>query len=152
MYSTQSALLNVCDKWLVAIDNGNIVGVVMIDLKKAFDTVDHKTLLEKLEVYGFSEITLEWFKNYLTGRKQFTSVNGYISDKEDIVCGVPQGSLLGPLLFSIFVNDMPNNTHCCDLALYADDTCLFTSSKGTLEFSCFNVSHTCITLSFLSWV
>ena len=135
MYSTQSALLNVCDKWLVAIDNGNIVGVVMIDLKKAFDTVDHKTLLEKLEVYGFSEITLEWFKNYLTGRKQFTSVNGYISDKEDIVCRVPQGSLLGPLLFSIFVNDMPNNTHCCDLALYADDTCLFTSSKDPREIT-----------------
>ena len=89
MYSTQTALLNVTEKLLNSIDSGNIVGLVMIDLKKAFDTVDHCILLEKLEKYGFSELTLKWFKSYFQERKQFTSVNGYISEEKQVTCGVP---------------------------------------------------------------
>ena len=87
-----------------------------IDLKKAFDTVDHCILLEKLEMCGFDQPTLKWFKSYLEGRRQFTSINGYKSDEREITCGVPQGSLLGPLLFTLFVNDMPNNVHFCGLS------------------------------------
>ena len=135
MYSTQTALLNVTDKWMRLIDSGNIVGLVMIDLKKAFDTVDHCILLEKLEMYGFCQTTLNWFRNYFEDRKQFTSITGYISDEESVTCGVPQGSLLGPLLFSLFVNDMPGIVKSCDLALYADDTCLFTSSRDPKEIA-----------------
>ena len=129
MHSTETALINVTEKWLKEIDNGNIVGIVMIDLKKAFDTIDHSILLEKLEMHGFDHSTLKWFKNYFEDRRQFTSVNGYISDERTLTCGVPQGSLLGPLLFTLFVNDMPNYVKSCEVSLYADDTCLFTSSN-----------------------
>ena len=133
MHSTETALLNITEKWLKEIDRGNIVGLVTIDLKKAFDTVDHCILLEKLEMCGFDQPTLKWFKSYFEGRRQFTSINGYKSDEREITCGVPQGSLLGPLLFTLFVNDMPNNVQFCELALYDDDTCLFTSSTDPGE-------------------
>ena len=108
---------------------GTNCGLILI----AFDTVDYCILLEKLEMCGFDQHTLKWFKSYFEGRRQFTSINGYKSDEREVTCGVPQGSLLGPLLFTLFVNDMPNNVQFCELALYADDTCLFTSSTDLGE-------------------
>ena len=133
-HSTQSALLNVTENWLENIDKGSIlVGVVMIDLKKAFDTVNHRILIRKLGMYGFDKPTLKWFENYLSNRRQFTCVNGYMSDKKAVTCGVPQGSLLGPLLFSLYVNDFPSIIKHSELSLYADDTCLFSSSKSPEE-------------------
>ena len=128
-HSTQDALLNVTEKWFEFIDGGNVVGVVMIDLKKAFDTVNHKILIHKLKMCGFDDHTLKWFGDYLSNRTQSTCVNGFVSDKENIKCGVPQGSLLGPLLFSLYVNDMPSIIKHSEMSLYADDTCLFCSAK-----------------------
>ena len=94
---------------------------IFIDLKKAFDTVDHKILLQKMDHYGIRSTENLWFQNYLGGREQFVSVHGSESEKTKITCGVPQGSVLGPLLFLIFINDLPNATDFLTL-LFADDT------------------------------
>ena len=83
------------------------MGVVSVDLKKAFDAVDHDILLQKLAQYGIQDHELEWFKSYLSNQSQFTSVNGIDSEVENINTGVLQGSYLGPLLFLIYVNDVP---------------------------------------------
>ena len=94
---------------------------VFIDLKKAFDTVDHEILLQKLNNYGVRDSANLWFKNYLGDREQFVIINGNESEKKKMICGVPQGSVLGPLLFLIFINDLPNATKFLTL-LFADDT------------------------------
>ena len=89
--------------------------------KKAFDTVNFDILLQKLQQYGFRDVSLEWFRNYLTDRKQFVYINGVKSEEKIIKCGVPQGSVLGPLLFLLYINDLPKCTDFFTL-LFADDT------------------------------
>jgi hypothetical protein len=87
--------------------------------------MDHDILLHKLYNYGIRGIAYDWFKNYLTDRVQFTTLNNAISTEAQITCGVPQGSVLGPLLFSIYVNDIPNAVPSATVKLFADDTNLF---------------------------
>ena len=89
-------------------------------MPKAIDTIDHNILLYKLE--HFRGIVLEWFKNYLSNRKQYVSYNSYKSQLKDIVCGVLQGSILGPLLFVLYVNDITSTSNILDFILFADDT------------------------------
>ena len=122
MHSTTTALLKCTDDWYSGLDLGKYVGVVYVDLKKAFDTVDHEILLHKLAHYGIQSQELLWFKSYLSGRSQFTRVNGIDSTIKNIKVGVPQGSCLGPLLFLIYINDLPKVVNNASVFMYADDT------------------------------
>ena len=103
---------------------------IVIDLSKAFDTVDHLILLSKLEHYGIRSMLLEWFQNYLSSSQQFFSINGKSSKKSPVICGAPQGSTLGPLLFLIYINDISNSSKPHQVILLADDTNLFMSSNS----------------------
>ena len=122
LHSTVTALLDLTNQWCFNIDRGMISGVVFLDLKKAFDTVDHSLLLTKLEHVGVRGHSLEWFNSYLTNRYQFVYINGILSEQDMIKCGVPQGSILGPLLFLIYINDLSNITDFATTRMYADDT------------------------------
>ena len=128
-HSTQDVILKTVEDWKTAIDQGKHVGAVLIDLSKAFDSIDHKILLRKLESYGLQENELKWFENYLQDREQRVLVNSSASKWAAITRGVPQGSILGPLLFVIFVNDLPNVVKSCKIHLYADDTTIYSSHK-----------------------
>ena len=128
-YSTETALVDMVDDWLLNINSGQMTGVAFIDLRKAFDTVNHEILIDKLRVIGASSITLKWFKSYLSNRIQRVSYNEVVSDALPISTGVPQGSILGPLLFLIFINDMPNVIKHGKISMYADDTTLYVSDK-----------------------
>ena len=101
-----------------------------LNLSKAFDTVDHNILLAKLEHYEIRGLLNEWFCSYLTNRQQFISVNNSDSDPLQITCGVPQGSVLGPVLFLIYMNDFTNCSSIFDFHLFADDTNLFHTYSG----------------------
>ena len=124
-HSCETALVHMIDSWLTAMDSGKMVGAVLVDFKKAFDLVDHKILLSKLELYGINNEALMWFDSYLTHRRQLVSLNNSKSDFETVICGVPQGSILGPLLFLLFINDLPLCVENVSADLYADDTTLY---------------------------
>ena len=106
---------------------------VFIDLKKAFDTVNHDILLTKLEHYGIRNNILNWFKSYLSHRKQYVFFNGKSSETLNISCGVPQWSVLGPLLFLLYINDLPNISNKLSFFLFADDTNLYYESDDLFE-------------------
>ena len=111
-YSTDSCLTQLTDQIRFDMDKGNYTGMVMIDLQKAFDTVDHEILLNKLKAIGLDDLSTSWFSSYLKNRFQKTEVDGIFSDPMVVPCGVPQGSILGPLLFLIYVNDMEAAVSC----------------------------------------
>ena len=106
--------------------------MILIDLQKAFDTIDHKILLNKMEFIGFSASSIQWFKSYLENRTFSVQVEDSLSTPGILACGVPQGSILGPLLFLLYVNDM-SQAVSCDLLLYADDSCLVFEGKEIQE-------------------
>ena len=116
------------DKIATAISEGDLVLGVFLDFSQAFDTVDHTILLNTLYKYGIRGIAHDWLENYSYNRRQFVSFNNHCSDMNDITCGVPQGSILGPLLFLLYVNDIVSSVLLP--ILYADDTSLFLIGKN----------------------
>lgn len=133
-HSTLSALIQMCDEWLESMDNGKLTGVIFLDIRKAFDSINHGVLLKKMnDCFGISDMELRWFGSYLSDRTQQCFVNGQMSSPKQIICGVPQGSIMGPLLFLLYINDMPDCLKSTIPCLYADDTQIFSSSHDSVE-------------------
>ena len=128
-HSTSHALINFIRNVTNAIDNEEVMLGIFLDLSKAFDTLDHDILIYKLHLYGIRGIVLELFKSYLLNRRQFVTLNGYKSENKVLKCGVPQGSILGPLLFILYINDLCNTSEVLRYILFADDTSIFMSHK-----------------------
>ena len=128
IHSTVTALLEATDTWAYNIDRGKINAVVFLDLKKAFDTVDHEILLSKLSNYGIYGNAHQWFKSYLENRTQMCSINGSLSQSCLLSCGVPQGTILGPLLFLLYINDLPN---CLSIQIVSRGCTLMTPTLRT---------------------
>ena len=105
--STSTEMIQMMDSWIRGVDTGQLTGACLLDMSSAFDVVNHGLLLEKLAYYGFSEQIIMWIKSYLSGRRQCVSIGGCLSKFLDVDSGVPQGSILGPLLYTIFTNELP---------------------------------------------
>ena len=133
-HSCETALLSLTDNWLKAIDDSKLVGSVFLDLSKAFDLVSHDILLSKIAKYHASQPTLRWFRSYLCDRTQTCAISGVLSDPLTLTQGEPQGSILGPVLFSLYINDLPLCLPVSDVEIYADDTTLWTSDHSFDNF------------------
>ena len=151
-HNTTTAMIQMYDVWLQSLEAGELAGVCFLDMSAAFDIVDHSLLMDKLELYGFQTNTIHWISSYLTDRSQAVSIDGCLSRLLPVKQGVPQGSILGPLLYTIFTNELPEVVHgdpycsrqdqtgplssfsmacksCGSLTCYADDTSYSCSSK-----------------------
>ena len=121
-HSTTTTLLDCTNEWYTNMDRGLYNLVVFLDLKKAFDTVDHEILLSKFEMYGFQRKALNLLRCYLTHRTQSCQLASILSMEKEIICGIPQGSILGPLLFIMYINDLPSCLERTTPRMFADDT------------------------------
>ena len=135
-HSTNHALISITENIRKSLDDDKLAVGIFIDLQKAFDTVNHSILLSKLEHYGIRGISNDWFKSYLTDIKQFVSINGFNSKMTDVKHGVPQGSVLGPLLFLMYINDMHECVKNSQVFHFADDTNLLHISKNSYTRMC----------------
>ena len=134
-HSCQNVLLKLTEDWRKYMDQNKIVGGLLMDLSKAFDCLPHDLLIAKLQAYGFERNTLHIFYSYLKNRKQAVKINGVLSDFLEILSGVPQGSILGPILFNIFINDFiyhMENT-AADIFNFADDNTLSAATNTIKE-------------------
>lgn len=132
-HSTQLSLRYFTDNVLGAMDQGTLTGALFIDLKKAFNTLPHAGLLQKVKRYGITDITLSWFSDYLADRNQVVCVNGKLSHSLPVLTGVPQDSILGPLFFIMYINDLLSCLQFPQLMMYADDTVIYLSSNSISE-------------------
>ena len=149
-FSTTHALLDVLNYIYTALDEGKYVFGIYIDLKKAFDTVNHNILFTKLEYYGIRGLALKWFTSYLNNRSQFVSTNGVTSNIKRLGnYGVPQGSVLRPLLFLLFINDIHTSLKHSNIKLFADDTNCFFSGNNFHSLQDTVITEVC---SLLNWV
>ena len=158
-HNTTTALLQMYDTWLESLEKTEMAGVCFLDMSAAFDIVDHSLLIQKLELYGLDRNMLEWVKSYLSGRTQCVSIDGSVSRLLDVKHGVPQGSILGPLLYTLFTNEFPEVIHgdcteiggeevnetwpkynmsctaCGNVGCYADDTTFSCTGGDLIELS-----------------
>ena len=130
--SCVTLLLNAIDIWIKLLDDGIPIDAVYLDFKKAFDSVPPKRVLIKLESYGIKRKILSFISDFITGRRQRVVVNGSFSNWASVESGIPQGSVLGPLLFIIYINDMPETVDCM-IRLFADDAKIFTDCRSEQE-------------------
>ena len=134
-HTTETALIKLTDELLFNMDNNMVTGLAFVNFRKAFNVINHWLLPKKLSIYEANNLSLKWFGSYLTRRKQYVRINGCCSTSKQLLQGVPQGSILGPIFFLLFVNDMPLSIHDSTLDVYADDTTLAKIS------GCENVPH-----------
>ena len=130
-HSTETALIRIIDDLLFNLDNDRVSGMVLVDYRKAFDMIDHSLLLKKLEVYGLSRDSLQWFTSYLKDKRQFVKLGDKQSSVAIVRHGILQGSILSPLLFIVFINDLPLYVTSSRIDLYANDITLTSSTNDS---------------------
>ena len=135
-HNTSLALTYLIDKVISSLEKGEYVVGIFVDLSKAFDTVNHKILLGKLFRYGVRGVALDWLSSYLSNRTQYVSYNGVDSECMSISCGVPQGSILGPLMFLVYINDLASICNALLPVMYADDSNFFVAGKNIDDLVC----------------
>ena len=140
---------HVTNSLLENIDKGLLTGLIFLDLSKAFDTLDHSIMLDKLTSPGMNRSAVQWFRSYLAVRTQSVCTNGVVSEPQTISFGVPQDSVLGPLLFIVYINDLPLAVQGCSVELYADDTLVYFASKSVSEIQAQLTSGLTYVLSWL---
>ena len=150
LHSTETALIRIIDELLFNLDNNCVSGMILIDYCKAFDMVDHVILLDNLHAYGLDNTSLSWFQSYLSDRRQFVSMSEKESTTSIIPHGVPQGSILGPLLFILFINDLPLHVSSANTDLYADDTTL-TCSVNWMDMDRLQISLNAAVSETVHW-
>lgn len=129
-HSCETTINNVINEWKVGLEKGETTVAIFLDFKRAFETIEPYILIEKLRNYGIGALALKWFDSYLSNRKQCVRINGTISNVIENKLGVPQGSILGPLLFIIYINEFSNILKSCKLQMFADDTLVYLTDKN----------------------
>jgi hypothetical protein len=151
--STVVQLLRILDDWSNSLNQGKQVDVIYTDFEKAFDKVPHKRLLSKLHSYGISDELICWIETYLHGRTQCVRVNSAFSESKPVLSGIPQGSVLGPLLFIIYINDLPNVCRdICNVFMFADDAKLYKCVSNQLDADNLNLSFNNIMTWSQNWL